>query len=218
MAERAKKAPGIADYRVSLRKRKVTFLDEIDRLIDWKPLERLMNKRLKRCADAVGNPAYPALLMFKVLLLQRWYNLSDEAVEESLIDRLSFVRFVGLSLDDEQVPDSTTICRFRNNLLEKNLYKRLLDKLNHQLERGGVLVREGAIVDASVVSSARRPTKTLDLLPEDREEPDAEPGITVTYSDDTDTQLGCARAERRITATKCMWPRTAATVSCWAAM
>lgn len=86
MAERAKKAPGIADYRVSLRKRKVTFLDEIDRLIDWKPLERLMNKRLKRCADAVGNPAYPALLMFKVLLLQRWYNLSDEAVEESLID------------------------------------------------------------------------------------------------------------------------------------
>jgi len=79
----------------------------------------------------VGNPAYPALLMFKVLLLQRWYNLSDEAVEEGLIDRLSFVRFAGLSLDDEQVPDATTICRFRNSLLEKNLYKRLLDKLKH---------------------------------------------------------------------------------------
>jgi len=59
MAERAKKAPGIADYRVSLRKRKVTFLDEIDRIIDWKPLERLLNKRLKRQPDAVGNPAYP---------------------------------------------------------------------------------------------------------------------------------------------------------------
>lgn len=48
MAERAKKAPGIADYRVSLRKRKATFLDEIDRIIDLKPLERLLNKRLKR--------------------------------------------------------------------------------------------------------------------------------------------------------------------------
>lgn len=187
MSERGKKVLGIADYTATLRaRRKSTFLDEIDRLIDWKPLERLLNKRLKRSADAVGNPPYPALVMFKILLLQRWYNLSDEAVEEGLFDRFSFVRFAGLSLDDEQVPDATTICRFRNSLLERNLYKRLLDKLNHQLERGGVLVREGAIVDASVVSSARRPTKTLELLPEDREEPEAEPGVTVTYSDDTD--------------------------------
>lgn len=187
MSERGKKAPGIADYTAARRaKRKTTFLDEIDRIIDWKPLERLMNKRLKRSADAVGNPAYPALVMFKILLLQRWYNLSDEAVEEGLIDRLSFVRFVGLSLDDEQVPDATTICRFRNSLLERNLYKRLLDKLNHQLERGGVLVREGSIVDASVVSSARRPTKILDVLPTDREEPEVAPNVTTTYSDDAD--------------------------------
>jgi len=168
MAERAKKATGITDYRVSLRKRKVTVLDEIDRLIDGKPLVRLLNKRLKRQPDAVGNPAYPALLMFKVLLLQRWYNLSDETVEEDMINRLSFVRFVGFSLDDEQVPDAITICRFRNSLLNMKLYKCLLDKLNHQLVRDGVLILEGAIVDASVVSSARRPTITLDLLPEHR--------------------------------------------------
>ncbi|KAF0235148.1 MAG: transposase IS4 [Desulfovibrionaceae bacterium] len=58
--------------------------------------------------------------------------------------------------------------------------------MNHQLERGGVLVREGAIVDASVVSSARRPTKTLELLPQDREESEGEPGVTETYSDDAE--------------------------------
>ncbi|MFU2207765.1 IS5 family transposase [Solidesulfovibrio sp. C21] len=187
MSERTSKNPGIADYVVARRKHKDCFLDEIDRLIDWKPLEKLLRKKLQRVVNAVGNPAYPPLPMFKILLLQRWYNLSDVAAEESLYDRLSFVRFVGLSLDHDEVPDSSTICRFRQSLLEKNVLKRLLDKLNHQLERRGLLVREGAIVDASVVSSSRRPSKVIDILPEDREEDDAEASeVTVSYSDDAD--------------------------------
>jgi len=186
MSERTSKNPGIADYVVARRKRKDCFLDEIDRLIDWKPLEKLLRKKLKRIVNAVGNPAYPPLPMFKILLLQRWYNLSDVAAEESLYDRLSFVRFVGLSLDHDEVPDSSTICRFRQSLLEKNVLKRLLDKFNHQLERRGLLIREGAIVDASVVSSSRRPQKVIDVLPEDREEEDDVPVVTVSYSDDVD--------------------------------
>lgn len=187
MRERTTKKPGIADYVAAHRKHNDCFLDEIDRLIDWKPLEKVLRNKLKRVANAVGNPAYPPLLMFKILLRQRWYNLSDAAVEEALCDRLSFVRFVGLSLDHDEVPDSTTICRFRQSLVERNILKRLLDKLNHQLERRGLLVREGAIVDASVVSSARRPLKVLDVLPEDREE-DArdEPEVTISYSDDAE--------------------------------
>ena len=88
--------------------------------------------------------------------------------EEALCYYPSFVRFMGLSLEHDEVPDSTTICRFRQSLVECNILKRLLDKLNHQLERRGLLVREGAIVDGSVVSSARRPIKVLDVLPEDR--------------------------------------------------
>jgi IS5 family transposase len=70
-----------------------------------------LRKTLKRIVNAVGNPAYPPLPMFKILLLQRWYNLSDAAVEEALYDRLSFVLFVGLSLDHDEMPDATTICR-----------------------------------------------------------------------------------------------------------
>jgi len=109
------------------------------------------------------------------------------AVEEALCDRLSFVRFVGLSLDHDEVPDATTICRFRQSLVERNILKRLLDKLNHQLERRGLLVRERAIVDASVVSSARRPLKVLEVLPEDREEDSGDaPDVTISYSDDAD--------------------------------
>lgn len=187
MSERTSKNPGIADYVVARRKRKDCFLDEIDRLIDWKPLEKILVKKLKRVANAVGNPAYPPLPMFKILLLQRWYNLSDVAVEESLYDRFSFVRFIGLSLDHDEVPDSSTICRFRQSLVEKNVLKRLLDKLNQQLEKRGLLVREGAIVDASVVSSARRPLKVIDVLPQDRDEDSGEaPDVTVSYSDDAD--------------------------------
>jgi len=187
MSERTSSKPGIADYVVARRKRKECFLDEIDRLIDWNPLEKLLRKTLKRVVNAVGNPAYPPLPMFKILLLQRWYNLSDVAVEETLYDRFSFVRFVGLSLDHDEVPDATTICRFRQSLVERNVQKRLLDKLNHQLQRRGLLVREGAIVDASVVSSARRPLKVLDVLPQDRQE-DNEDGadVTISYSDDAE--------------------------------
>ena len=187
MSERTSSKPGIADYVVARRKRKECFLDEIDRLIDWNPLEKLLRKTLKRVVNAVGNPAYPPLPMFKILLLQRWYNLSDTAVEEALYDRFSFVRFVGLSLDHDEVPDATTICRFRQSLIERNVQKRLLDKLNHQLQRRGLLVREGAIVDASVVSSARRPFKVLDVLPQDRQE-DNEDGtdVTISYSDDAE--------------------------------
>ena len=184
-----KKIPGVADYIIAhRRRRKDTFLDEIDRLIDWKPIEKLLAKKIRRNVNAVGNPAYPALAMFKILLVQRWYNLSDDAVEDALSDRLSFVRFVGLSLDDDDVPDATTICRFRNALLEKNVAKRLFDKLNHQLQRSGVLVREGAILDASVVSSSCRPQKVIDIMPEDREgdDEDEDDEPVVSYSIDKD--------------------------------
>jgi IS5 family transposase len=181
------KKPGIAGYVAAHRKRKDCFLDEIDRLIDWKPLEKVLRQKLKRVVNAVGNPAYPPLPIFKILLLQRWYNRSDAAIEEALCDRLSFVRFLGLSLDHDEAPDASMICRFRQSLVERNVLKRLLDKLNHQLERRRLLVREGAIVDASVVSSARRPLKVLDMQPEDRAEDAGDaPKVTIRYSDDAD--------------------------------
>ena len=61
MSERTSSKPGIADYVVARRKRKECFLDEIDRLIDWNPLEKILRKTLKRVVNAVGNPAYPPL-------------------------------------------------------------------------------------------------------------------------------------------------------------
>ncbi|GAB7078438.1 IS5 family transposase [Megalodesulfovibrio paquesii] len=194
MAERSPKAPLLGDYFMARRKTKRTFLDDIDALIDWRPIRSFLNKKLARKADAVGNPAYPALAMFKILLLQRWYNLSDPATEQALYDRLSFIRFVGLSFEGD-VPDETTICRFRNGLIKLNILDKLLDRLNEQLEAKGLLVREGTVVDASVVESARRPRKIIDILPEDRaEEAEQQPAspaksdcsVKVSFSDDAD--------------------------------
>ena len=80
------------DYCVKQKRHVNTFLDKIDRLIDWRPIERLLKQKYKKQASADGRPAYPALPMFKLLLLQRWYNLSDPGMEEALKRCYHFVR------------------------------------------------------------------------------------------------------------------------------
>ena len=126
--------------------------------------------------------------MFKILLLQSWYELSDLAMEESLCDRYSFSRFAGISLD-EDVPDHTTICRFRNLLAKKKLLQPLLNEVNGQLAVQGKLVKSGCVVDATLISSAYRPRKQVDIemVTTDREEDsDNDCQVTLSYSKDTE--------------------------------
>ena len=192
MAVKTKK-DGWADYEVSCRKqKKLTFLDKALILIDWSRIERIIRKKYKKFFNAVGSPAYPSLVMFKILLLQNWYDLSDPKTEEALMDRISFVQFIGLSLASD-VPDHSTICRFRNEMLELGLYDKLFHEINRQLEEKGILIRKGAIVDATVVESARRPRRVVESesVPEDRNEDDDPDGGTpteVSYSDDLDAK------------------------------
>jgi IS5 family transposase len=119
MANRFDHKGGFADVAAIERKRTKTVPEKIDEIIEWKPIEKYLNKKLKRRPNAVGAPAYPALGMFKALLLQSWYKLSDRQLSESLEDRISFSHFCGYSLH-HQVPDNSTICRFRKELHEKN--------------------------------------------------------------------------------------------------
>jgi IS5 family transposase len=96
--------------------------------------------------------------MFKTLLLQSLYGLSDAEMEEALGDRLSFRRFVGLSLEDA-APDHTTICRFRNLLVEQGLLEKPFAELDRQLDQAGLILRRGTMLDATVIeSTAARPT------------------------------------------------------------
>jgi IS5 family transposase len=127
---------------------RLSFLSDVDKLIDWRPFE----KELSDIYNAsVGRPSYPALTLFKTLLLQQWYGLSDPGMEEALSDRISFRRFAGLSLQDE-VPDHSTISRFRSHL--KTRYDALMSLLNSQLESAGFVIKKGTMLDASFVSAA----------------------------------------------------------------
>lgn len=127
---------------------------EIAELVDWSAVERALDG-LHRAAR--GEAAYPPLMMFKVLLLHRWYVLSDPAMEAALFDRISFLRFVGLSAEDE-TPDHATIWRFREMLGKAGLMEPLFAELQRQLAARGKLVKQGTLIDASLIApAARRP-------------------------------------------------------------
>lgn len=138
-------------------------LEAITGLIDWAPLQRLLAP--PHAADA-GRPPYPALAMFKVLLLQQWYGLSDPGMEEALGDRASFRFFAGFSLSDA-VPDETTICRFRNGLAAgAGLAEALFAEINRQLEAKGFILKRGSSMPPScrprlAVPTSRRPARAV---------------------------------------------------------
>ena len=129
-------------------------LDRLHGLVKWYRFEKVLASLRE---SGSGRPAYPSLLMFKVLLLQSLYGLSDAEMEEALVDRLSFRRFAGLSLTDA-VPDHTTICRFRNLLVEQALLDKLFAELDKQLDKAGLILRRGTMLDATVIeTTAARP-------------------------------------------------------------
>jgi transposase, IS5 family len=128
-------------------------LDRIGQLVKWYRFEKLLG-RLH--VAGTGRPAYPSLVMFKALLLAQWYGLSDLGLEEALNDRLSFRRFAGLGLDGD-TPDHTTLCRFRNDLAAAGLAKKLFEELNRQLERLGLVLKRGTLIDATLVEAATKP-------------------------------------------------------------
>ena len=136
-------------------------LDGIHQLIDWKPIEQQM---LGIHAKKQGEAAWPPLLMFKALLLQSWYGLSDPGLEKQLARDLMFRRFINLGLS-EGVPDHSTIWRFRNTLTKQGLLDTLLSEVNQQLSSKGLYIKAGevSIVDATVIEAKQsRPRKGKD--------------------------------------------------------
>ena len=130
-------------------------LDRLSLLVKWYRFEKHLG-RLREDGGA-GRPAYKPLVMFKALLLQSLYGLSDMELEEALCDRLSFKRFVGLPLDGA-VPDHSTLCRFRNRLVAEGTLERLFSELDRQLDAAGLILRRGTMLDATVIeTTAARP-------------------------------------------------------------
>ena len=128
-------------------------LYRIAEIFDWPRFEALLTP----VRSPLGRKGYPALAMFKALLLQQWYRLSDPGLEEALGDRLSFRRFCGFSLSDP-TPDETTFVRFRDALAKAGLAESLFREANRQLEARGLILKAGTLMDATLVeASVARP-------------------------------------------------------------
>lgn len=129
-------------------------LERIDDLLDW---ERIGELVADVHAAPEGRPGYPPLTMVKIALLQQWYQASDPAIEEALRDRISFRRFAGLGWTDD-TPDHSTISRFRKALTERGLAERLFSEVNSQLDEQRLVLKQGTLMDATIVKAqARRP-------------------------------------------------------------
>src|SRR5687768_9257008 len=140
-------------------------LDRLSGLVKWCRFEKVIGHL--RDEAGPGRPGYPALVLFKAILLQSLYGLSERELEEALDDRLSFRRFAGLSLE-ETVPDHTVLNRFRNRLAAEGLLEKLFVELDRQLEAAGVILKRGTMLDATLIEAVsaspteRRPSQDPD--------------------------------------------------------
>jgi len=105
----------MSDVLLSYRTKKIKnqFFKQVDQLINWKPVCKIINKYYNKKYDAAGRAALDGLMMFKIYLLQAWYELSDYEAEDRINDSLSFSNLIGLP-SEACSPDHSTICRFRN--------------------------------------------------------------------------------------------------------
>ena len=126
-------------------------LDDVHNIINWSEIEKTLSNLY---SSKRGAPSYPPLMMFKILILQAWYNLSDEALEKQIARDLMFRRFIDLSLS-EAVPDHATIWRFRQLLNTERLLEALLEQINNHLEQNSIMVSLGSIniIDATVIEA-----------------------------------------------------------------
>lgn len=164
-----------ADLSVEHRIVNTPLFDRINSTVDWQQILQVITKYYQKGKSVDGRQSYDPLILFKMLLLQTWYGLSDESVEENVRDRISFSKFCCISMD-QAVPDSTVLCRFRNALNKHNAFEELLQTINQQMEATGLMVIKGVIVDASVTPTARKPrgTKEYEIVAQDRKEEEQE--------------------------------------------
>jgi len=133
------------------RTRRAAFLAEMERVVPWRELCALIEPFYPK----PGNGRRPIGLerMLRIYFLQQWFNLSDPGVEEALYDSLAMRSFVGIDLGREPAPDESTVCKFRHLLEEHDIGRRLFEQVHVHLERQGIKVSKGTIVDATIINA-----------------------------------------------------------------
>lgn len=139
------------DIRLSKLSQLGDPLERLNKGIDFEIFREILEQHLTKHAKGKGGRrAYDYVLMFKILILQRYYNLSDDQVEYQINDRMSFMRFLDLTIADD-VPDSKTVWNFREQLVDLEIVGLLFDRFIKELEKLNLIINAGKIVDASFI-------------------------------------------------------------------
>ena len=139
------------------QKRRVTrrekFLGEMEQVVPWARLESLIEPAYPT-SGRVGRPPIGVSRMLRMYFLRQWFGLADEAVEDAIYDSQAMREFVGIDLAREAVPDATTLLKFRRLLEAHDLTAKLFEGINSHLTERGLLLREGTMVDATIIAAA----------------------------------------------------------------
>jgi IS5 family transposase len=127
------------------------FLDEMELVVPWSELQGLVEPHYAKAGN--GRRPVGLALMLRTYFLQQWFNLSDPGVEEALYESPVLRRLVGVDLGVAAPPDETTVCRFRHLLEKHDLGGQMLEAVNLHLERKGIRIARGTIVDATIVQA-----------------------------------------------------------------
>jgi len=131
--------------------RRERFLAEMDAVIPWKHLNRLIEPHYPKAGN--GTQPMPQERMLRIYFMQQWFNLSDPAMEDALYDSESMRRFAGIELSEDAIPDETTILRFRHLLEKHYLTQAIFGQIRTLLEQKRLLLKSGTIVDATIIEA-----------------------------------------------------------------
>ena len=147
---------GFGDYEQSTAKKRTKrerFLSEMEAVVPWKKLLDLIEPHYPKTSSKGGRPPYPLETMLRIHLLQQWYDLSDPAMEDALIEVPTMRRFAGIALISDRIPDETTILAFRHLLEQNNLGEEIFEAVKAHLKANGMAMKQGTIVDATIIAA-----------------------------------------------------------------
>ena len=145
------------------RTRREKFLAEMDQVIPWADLLKIVRKHYPKAGN--GRQPMPLERMLRIYFMQQWYGLSDPGMEDALYDIESMRRFAHIDLESDPIPDETTIFNFRHLLEKHQLTEKIFENTKHYLADKGLMLREGTIVDATIInapSSTKNETRKRD--------------------------------------------------------
>jgi IS5 family transposase len=144
------------EFRLEMLSKQGDPLQKLNEVIDWESFRHILKRIFSKEAKGPGGrPPYDYVMMFKILILQRLYNISDAQTQYQILDRQSFMRFLGLGLHSS-IPDEKTIWLFREKLTQSGKIETLFNKFRDILMKQGFIAQNGCIVDASFVEVPRQ--------------------------------------------------------------